>query len=331
MAPEIGCSYYRGLGVIPYLAKIDPTITVNFVSKLDWHNLVDTDIMYIERPVHRQYFDAIRIAKDFGVRVWVDIDDNYFEIPVYNEVPYRMFMNNACHQRTARALQMADFITVTTDELRTFYKKINPQIWVIPNAFNDYNYKLRDCFSEKPIVNWRGSDTHRGDLDLVKPEIWKNSRENKEWAWSFIGGGDGLWSITKGLYPGEGIEKHFEQPFINLTDYLKYLHELNPAIQINPLVDNSFNRAKSVCSWIEATYAGAVVIGPDFPEWRKPGIVNYENAEGFGQALRVLQEDTDLRRECYNKSFDYINDNLLLSKVNHKRIEAIEKMMGARV
>src|SRR4030066_47211 len=104
------------------------------------------------------------------------------------------------------------FITVTTEELRTFYKKINPQIWTIPNAFNDYNYQFRNCFSEKKVVNWRGSDTHRGDLDLVKNKIWENARTREDWTWSFIGGGDSLWSITHGLHQGDGIKKYSNTP-----------------------------------------------------------------------------------------------------------------------
>jgi hypothetical protein len=328
MAPHIGCSYYRGNGVMPYLSRIDPSIRVRFIEKMEWHLLIDTDILYIERPVHAQYVEAVKMAKDFGVPVWADIDDNYFEIPKYNEVPFRMFMNDPCHQRTARSLQMADFVTVTTEELRQFYRKINPQTWVVPNAFNDHNYKLRYCFSDKKIVNWRGSDTHRGDLESVRKEIWKNSHKKKDWVWSFIGGGDSLWETTDGLYPGEGLGgKYLSQPFMRVTDYMRYFYEMNPSIQVNPLVDNNFNRGKSNCSWIEATYAGATVIGPDFPEWRKPGIKNYVGADGFAQALDELQDNPELRKEMYGKSFDYISENLLLSKVNEKRVEIAHKIM----
>lgn len=328
MAPNIGCSYYRGNGVIPKLRYLDPTIEVEYIDKLDWHSIADTDLMYIERPVHQQYFDAIRRAKDFGVPVWADIDDNYFDIPIYNEVPYRMFMNDACHQRTKKALALVDHITVTTEELRQFYKKINPAVTVVPNAFNDYNYKLRYCFSEKKLVNWRGSDTHRGDMDLVKHEMWKNAAEHPDWTWSFVGGGDSLWSITHGLHPGEGIKNCIVQPFVAVTDYLRYLYELNPAIQVNPLVNNNFNHSKSNCSWIEATYAGAVIIGPDFPVWRKPGIKNFTTPESFGEALSELQRDIPGRKKMYDASFDYINENLLLSNVNKKRLEVIQKIMG---
>ena len=41
--------------------------------------------------------------------------------------------------------------------------------------------------------------------------------------------------------------------------------------------------------------------------------------------------DEKLRRNNFDLSLEYINENLLLSKVNRRRIEVIEKLAGVTV
>jgi hypothetical protein len=109
-------------------------------------------------------------------------------------------------------------------------------------------------------------------------------------------------------------------------------------VHIVPLRDNAFNRCRSNLAWIEATCAGAVVIAPDWEEWRRPGIMNYTDAEGFRRTLRGVMEQyamglvkkTDERQEHFNVEMSraYIEQHLQLDKVNEARWGIINGMIG---
>ena len=48
-----------------------------------------------------------------------------------------------------------------------------------------------------------------------------------------------------------------------------------PFLHLYPLPDTAFNRAKPPTAWLEASAVGAACIGPDLPEWQKPGMIHY--------------------------------------------------------
>jgi len=78
-------------------------------------------------------------------------------------------------------------------------------------------------------------------------------------------------------------------------------------------------------------YSGAVTIAPDMPEWRRPGITTYKTPDEFETKINELMSDEKLRCNNFDLSLEYINENLLLSKVNRKRIEVIEQLAGVTV
>jgi hypothetical protein len=76
------CSFYRSMGVLPKLSKLDPQITVEPLDMRDWHDIVDTDIVFFERPSQSHVYTGMEQIKDFGLKVWLDFDDDLFNVPV---------------------------------------------------------------------------------------------------------------------------------------------------------------------------------------------------------------------------------------------------------
>ena len=309
--PYGACSFYRSFGVLPKL-KVE-TIGINDVS---WQALMDTEILYFERPDNPAFLQAGQIAKDMNIKLWVDFDDNLFCVPNYN--PHAHYYNRAAQSNIIKNIQQADIVTVTTpalaEEFSTFYDK---KIIVIPNAHNDYNFPLKHNLSNKNIILWRGSATHRKDLLTYSRQIWDIAASSK-WNWEFIG--KELWYLT------DGIERKNITPELNIPQYFKTIKNMQPAVYIVPLVKNKFNTAKSNCGWLEATFAGAVTLAPNMPEWQRPGITTYRNPEDFGKKLEMLMADFELRKENYEKSFNYIKQNLLLSQINKQRQQIINNL-----
>jgi hypothetical protein len=359
--PHGACSFYRSNGVFP---KLD--IHTLMMADVDWQSLADTDIVMMERPSDRNFYNAAHIIKEFGVKLWIDFDDNFFALPEWNQSKTH-YQNPENQGAIIRCLKIADVVTVTTQLLKDIYSKYNDNIHVVPNAFNDYNYKFTKQYSKNKIIMWRGSNTHRGDLytkhrlnnelcikiieenkdlieDLNNGEIeidkfikqiliigedakitgytrnmWNVSSKYTDWKWHFIGNDIEL--VTE---PIENKKVHKEQHIVN---YFSTIKKLNPAIYVVPLAFNTFNECKSNCGWIEATYAGATTVAPDMPEFRKPGILNYKTEQEFQEKIELLMNDETLRNNCYHKSYKYIKENLMLSKVNELRTNIIEDLL----
>ena len=110
-------------------------------------------------------------------------------------------------------------------------------------------------------------------------------------------------------------------------DYHQFIRKIFPAICIVPLVNNAFNQAKSNIAWIEATSAGAVTLAPDMPEWRRPGVVLYNDADTFrDRLLKLIAVGNEGRAKVWNASRRWIEKNLTLATVNELRRDVIEDL-----
>ena len=316
IAPKGACSYYRGWGVFSKLHKLNNNISVEFVDSMNWNYLIDCDILFLVRPVENNYIEVFNLAKDFGVKVWVDYDDCLPEIPADNP-GYSYFSQKHVLENMEYAIKNADIVSVSTEHIKEYFKELNPDIIVIENAFNDYNYKLIKKDVQSKRISWRGSATHRNDLLSCKKDMNEISTKFPEWEWIFIGGDP--WYVTESLNNCMTVGE------MEIIKYNKFLERITPAIHIIPLINSSFNQSKSNISWIEGTYAGSCCIAPDLPEFNKTGIINYK--ENFGYMLEKAIKSKTFRQENYNESFEYIQDKLFLSKINQKRIKIIEEII----
>lgn len=89
--------------------------------------------------------------------------------------------------------------------------------------------------------------------------------------------------------------------------------------------DNLFNRCKSNIAAIEGSFAGAISIVPDW--WDIPCTLKYSNPDEYYEALRlVLSGEIDIQAEN-EKSWEFIEYYLFLSKVNKLRVELIKTLL----
>lgn len=316
--PNSACSYYRGMGVLTKLRQIDPKIEVEFIREVTWIELIDTDLLYLVRPVENVYIDVITFAHDFGVKVWIDFDDLLHEIP-YDNPSYLHFSNKDRQDNIIKALATADIVTVSTQAIKDYYGKINPNIIVIENAVNDYNFKFEKKNNNTKTISWRGSDTHREDLLSCKQQFANLSHNHTDWRWTFVGGDP--WYLIREMKRGYVNYKSA----MEIVAYNKFMNRLAPEIHVTPLVFSKFNEAKSNCVWLSATLFGAAVVAPAMKEFSLPGIQIYKDAEYFEYYVEKMMKSKVFRQQCYTESFEYIKENLLLSTINKKRVQIIRE------
>jgi len=319
-APAIadGTSVYRLAGVIPYLEIEHGDINIKDISNykyLDWYNFVGYDIALFQRPCNPSHFAAIKIAKNMGLKIIVDYDDDLFNIPQENPV-YLSF--EGLKETMQSICTIADLVWVSTDSIKNTVSKWNNNVVVIPNAHNDYvlpiNKKKEFNLKTKKVA-YRGGVTHEVDV-YSKVDEWSDIiNNNKDFDFYFLGGRFVYLESLCGDNYNAMVGMH-------IIDYFKYFSEINPNIFIYTLQENTFNKGKSNISWIEATYAGAVVIAPEYlPEFVKSGAINYKDS--MSKIFYAIKDDYRSLKIINDLSWDYIKKNLLLSQVNNQRYQSL--------
>jgi hypothetical protein len=125
-------------------------------------------------------------------------------------------------------------------------------------------------------------------------------------------------------------DKVIHQPSLDAIKFFSVLKAIKPKINVVPLHDNPFNLGKSNIAWLEATYAGAVTLAPDTPEWRKAGVTNYKDEADFKTKLGFLLSLTDRELDVlHSMSVDAIlQGKLLLSETNKTRLEILGRLVN---
>jgi len=308
-----GTEYYRLLP-LNYLNGPGIQCTCSNECNITFMTLSGYDVLVLTRPTTEISLNVIKMAKDMGIKVIADFDDDVLHVDIYNPMygPYQQTM-----QFTVECLSLCDEIWVTTDALKKAFRLYNKNIVVIPNAHNDYIFpvsKKRQFNTNSKVAMWRGGDSHEGDMyDIGVPEkIIEMVNENTDWTFYFIG--------QRFKY----LEKRCGDNYIAMSgastiQFHHMVNNLNPNVFFYPLADTLFNKGKSNISWLEATYAGAHFAGnKNLDEFSFSAIERFDELP-----QRIKWDQRELFKEMHEISWAYIKENLLLSTINKLREERI--------
>jgi hypothetical protein len=326
-APVSAVSYYRSIGVLSELHRIDPSISIETPQQIAWSTLCKFDIFFAGRPCRPEDLQALEIAKGCGLKIWIDYDDLLHEIPKWN--PFHKHVANPQSKKIIEsAITMADVVTVSTPVIKDYYKHLNSNIRVIENALNNYRFPLQHFTlsdAKDVLISWRGSATHKHDLWDMREAYSSIDKKFDNVHWLFIG--NEHWFVSD-------FFKHqcFTVSECDVMDYHTLITESNISIMTVPLQDILFNRAKSDISYLEATLAGAPCIAPNLPEFDRPGCVQYRAGDSthFEYLLEKLVKSRSFRQENYDKAFEYVQGNRVLSIVNQKRVDVINNLLNGQ-
>lgn len=319
--PSESCSFYRAWGPINRLRKVMPELDIRPITTTLWNDVTQFDIVFTQRPYDKSQLQLINTARHCNVPVWIDHDDDFTCIPrdnpcwaTFNDPETQVIFQKCCEQ--------ASIISATTPELAETLKRFTPNVVVIPNAFDDYLLGKCDPQEKRAkIIAWRGSPTHQNDLLQYSDEIKLLADLYPDFEWHFFG-----------YYPFFLTDnmRHTFHKMAKIYKFFPSYKNVKPALTIVPLADNQFNRAKSNIAWLEATYAGSVTLAPDFPEWKKPGVINYSNGETFlAQASEVLKSFNGEVAAQTRLSAEFIQSRLSLSVMNTLRAALIRAIQRA--
>lgn len=218
------------------------------------------------------------LSQRMGFWLCYEIDDviGPDDIPMYN-MGRSAYQQPSFKENIKMMLNMVDFVTVTTEELKKYYHEKfevpNENIVVIPNylprwwigeAYDLHRIEERyEDNKRKPRIAIASSTTHfdvNGANNYVDDfthvnEFIKSTVD--EYQWVFIGG---LPNALKEEAQAGKIEVH------RGSDLLNYPRELvgkNIDIVVAPLLDNVFNRCKSNIKFLEMSALGIPCICQD--------------------------------------------------------------------
>lgn len=300
-------SFYRAWGVLPYL-KGDIHLISDKGKQMSWVDIAQMDIIFMHRPYTVEQLRFARYAKEMHIPLWMDYDDDLTRIPEWMSF-HSMYMNDETQQIIKALIGIADVVTVSTPDLAARFSELNKTIFTIPNALNDYMLDTTPApYPEKKIILWRGSETHHMDLFAYVEHIRK-CITREDWEWTYMGFNP--WYLPK--------TRHI--PTMDPIMYFRTLKSLQPGLMFVPLIDDTFNRCKSNIAWLEATYAGAVCLVPEWESWNQKGSMKYDGGAEFETQLQWLMsgESIFVRKAAYEQSWNTIHESLLLSKVNQQR------------
>lgn len=332
-------AFFRSTGVLPDLFGDMGIRSIN-MDETTWASVAQVDAVFIQRPFDFAIPKIIDMHHDQGKGVWVDFDDDLFSVPFSNPT-YKLYSDTKRQNAIMSAIAKADIVTVSTEALKTKFQKIltsvaegNPndktlelshrKIEIIPNAYNaQFMGPLEKTEKQRKVVLWRGSSTHDKDLMEYTAAIGNVMEKHPEFTYTFIGS-PFWWSIEQ-FSSIKGMNDNNIQiaGALDVIEFLRFMKELRPALVIVPLHDCEFNRAKSNIAWIEATMAGAVCLAPDWPEWKRPGVLNYKDQTDFARIMDQYLSGKIDGGMLWDDSARYIRDNLTIGKVNKARRDII--------
>lgn len=258
----------------------------------------DADVVVINRPARAHWAEAIPMLQAAGVRVVVDVDDDFDAIPAAN-IARRDYRHPRCNgEWLRRACLLADLVTCTTPDLARRYAP-HGRVAVLPNLVPAHYLDVEPSEPLERTIGWTGSvDTHPGDLETVGSAVADVVGAHEGWRVHVVG-------------TGKGVPQRLHVPSVTATgrwlpfgSYPQALARL--AVGIVPLQDSRFNRSKSALKAAEMSALGVPVVmspTPDNLRLHGHGIgLVAKTPREWSQHLTRLVEDDDFRADCAHTS-----------------------------
>jgi len=285
-----------------------------------WGDIESCDVAFMQRPHIHYQLETMRYIQEMGKPVVLDYDDDLFHVVPANP-HYMAFKDERTKDTVKNLITEAQLVIVSTEHLRSQYATLNKNVKVVRNGFNAdmFKYAKTRYTQRSKCVVWRGGNGHGYDLEYFRKPILHFVNDYKQFIWVFMG-----------YYPGylpEESESLRSLFFLDPVKYHKNYYDLRPKLAYVPLEDTIFNRSKSNVSYIEATFAGAVCVVPDFDEFKCPGALVYKSVQEFQNLIEsVLKPDFPVH-EYNKKAWNHITGEQSLNVLNEKRYKLIKELV----
>lgn len=234
--------------------SVDPHIFLQNLYPKDFHVDIVYDIANVDLNFWKQYqivayhrsigqdfeksVNLIQMLNSMGIVTVDDLDDYWMpgkEHPIHDIIRV-----NKINEKIVNNLKVSKYVTTTTTLFADEIKKINPNVYIFPNAINPKESQFNEPTpeSDKLRIGWLGGSSHLHDLQLLDQSFSKLTTFKDKLQYVLCGF-DTRGSITeinqqtgeqkqRNIKPEETVwanyEKIFTQNFSIITpEYQKYL------------------------------------------------------------------------------------------------------------
>ena len=249
------------------------------------------DVVVIQRNFPgrtRLYENVINQAHTEGKPVIFEIDDLLFELPTNHPDKGNHYYEDALVPML-HAVVEANGVTVSTPQLRDFFKDFNPNIRVLPNYLNDVAWPFHTppthsvATPECPVViAYMGGASHQADLEEVAPALRAIGQYYRDRVMLYF---CGIMPPQELIGASDMCPIRWLAP--NVADYARFatmLAGIGAHLFIAPLRNTTFNRGKSPIKFFEYSALGVPGVYSD--------VTPYSNVVIHGET-GLLARDVD--------------------------------------
>lgn len=264
--------------------------------------------------------DICRVAQRYGRKVIYDIDDLVFDTQYTDQLAYTQGLSvadkaayDAQVASYGRMLSQCDAAMTTTATLVSTLADWQPEVILNRNVLSQELWDLsQQALAEKKtdadkvkLAYFSGSITHNENFEMILPAILKVLAAYPQTELHLVGHLD----VPAALVPYQAqLVQH---------DYVDWtaLPAMIAAVDINlaPLVDSLFNRAKSEIKWLEAAAVKTVTLASRlgaFEEMMVDGETGLlADSDQWETQLIRLVTDQSLRQKLAEQAYDYVSQH----------------------
>jgi len=270
-------------------AKKDYEVDFGYYAQWEDYDTDTYDAFVLSRPPI-EAVDIIDKIKSAGKRLIVDIDDDFFTIPVNNPAYKYLGKGNPNYlDKLVDMMGQADVLVVASEYMKENYKQYNDNIVLIPNGWSKTNnfWGKRYRIDNKFNFGWCGTTTHRIDFRIILPVLieYFSSRQDTR---IIIGADPDIYNMLK------DVPEH-SKLFLPALPYSHYpLMLARFDAMLVPLVDDEFNRYKSDIKMVDSAVAGIPWIASPLPQytgWKVGGHIAKNDATEWIKYMDLVMDN----------------------------------------
>ena len=320
------CTRYRVLNKAEQLRKHGFAVKVVNLSDFQLSMAQNASHIIIYRsPISPELLRLCHLAKEYGKPVFFDIDDLVFDTVYTDQLSYTQGLNSvekgnydAGVRNYGYMLENCDGAITSTNQLQEELYKYQSKVLLNRNLASDdliaiSSQYIKDYSQTSDIVKigyFSGSISHNENFELIKPAIKELLTKYSNVQLHIVG----ILDIPQDMKP-------FENQIVT-HDYVDWdkLPALISEVDINlaPLVDSIFNRAKSEIKWIEAALVKVPTVASKIGAF-SDAVVDGETGllatdEEWFDKLEALVLSPELRQKIADAAYRAVLENCTLSK-----------------
>lgn len=265
------CTRYRVINKAEQLRSFGHDVwTVNASDFQMGYAEYASQIIIYRTPYSEQFKQLVELAHKYNKPVFYDIDDLVYDTSYTDQLEYVKTLGkqekeayDSGVRSYGKLMKLCDaFITSTTD-LKNELSKLGKPVYLNRNLASEELISISKQAITKNIKDkkkikigyFSGSITHNENFDLIRSAILKILKEFPQTELHLVG------HLT---IPDE-MKRYKEQlvihDFVDWTLLPSLVSDMD--INLAPLVDTVFNRAKSEIKWLEAALVGVATVASD--------------------------------------------------------------------